>query len=66
MAYLDQSVDLADSRGITRNRLVSSEFDCMRRLSFCKQYIADRRTNLNIDKLHWALYIFFARTPEQA
>lgn len=57
-SYLKLPVDWADAHGVPRNRMVAAEFGCMRRLSFCKQYLEDVLTPLDAAKLHWAFYSF--------
>lgn len=57
-SYLKMPTDWADANGVPRNRIVASEFGCMRRLPFCKQYLEDVLTPLEAAGMHWAFYSF--------
>jgi hypothetical protein len=56
--YLRQPVDWAKRHGIPANRLVASEFGCMRRWPDCARYLEDVLRALERDGVHWAFYSF--------
>jgi hypothetical protein len=56
--YLQQPVDWARRHGVAVNRLVASEFGCMRRWPDCARYLEDVLSALEADGVHWAFYSF--------
>jgi hypothetical protein len=51
-------VDWARRHGVAVNRLVASEFGCMRRWPDCARYLEDVLSALEADGVHWAFYSF--------
>ena len=56
--YLQLPVDWARRHGVATNRLVASEFGCMRRWPDCARYLEDVVSALEADGVHWAFYSF--------
>jgi len=56
--YLQLPVDWARRHGVPANRLVASEFGCMRQWPDCARYLEDVLSALEADGVHWAFYSF--------
>ncbi len=55
---LDPVIEFADSHNLPAHRIIASEFWCDRRVSGCKEYLADAIRLYNSKNWHWAFYDF--------
>ncbi|HEY6123972.1 MAG TPA: hypothetical protein VIV63_04925, partial [Steroidobacteraceae bacterium] len=57
-AYLQLPVDWANKHGVPKNRLVATEFGCVRRWPDCARYLEDVLSAIEVDGVHWAFFSF--------
>ncbi|NIA71853.1 glycoside hydrolase family 5 protein [Pelagibius litoralis] len=56
--YLSPVFDWADKHGIPPERIVASEFGCMRRNEGCREWLGDVIDLFDERQIHWAFYSF--------
>ena len=56
--YLEQPIIWATKVGIPINRLIASEFGCVRKLHSCQSYLNDVASTLSHQSVSWAFYGF--------